>query len=77
MSDADRSQYTEEVTQFSEQELQRLLDVAAPPVCLLGGWAVHLHVTDAFRAKHGRADIVPVGRVCHSVHKRVPIRADR
>ena len=54
MSDADRSQYAEEVTQFSEQELQHLLDVAAPPVCLLGGWAVHLHVTDAFRAEHGR-----------------------
>lgn len=54
MSDADRSQYAEEVTQFSEQELQRLLDVAAPPVCLLGGWAVHLHVTDAFQAEHGR-----------------------
>jgi hypothetical protein len=54
MSDADRSQYAEEVTQFSEQELQRLLDVAARPVCLLGGWAVHLHVTDAFRAEHGR-----------------------
>jgi len=54
MSDADRSQYAEEVTQFSEEELQRLLDVAAPPVCLLGGWAVHLHVTDAFRAEHGR-----------------------
>ena len=28
--------------------------MAAPPVCLLGGWAVHLHVTDAFRAEHGR-----------------------
>ena len=54
MSDADRSQYAEEVPQFSEQELQRLLDVAAPPVCLLGGWAVHLHVTDAFQAEHGR-----------------------
>jgi len=53
MSDADRSQYAEEVTQFSEQELQRLLDVAAPPVCLLGEWAVHLHVTEASVAHPG------------------------
>lgn len=40
MSDADRSQYVVETT--------------APPVCLLGGWAVHLHVTDAFQTEHGR-----------------------
>lgn len=57
MSDADRSQYADEVTTFSESELQQLLDAAAPPVCLLGGWAVHVHVTDAFRAEHGRSYI--------------------
>jgi hypothetical protein len=57
MSDADRSQYADEVTAFSESELQHLLEVAAPPVCLLGGWAVHIHVTDAFREEHGRSYI--------------------
>jgi hypothetical protein len=54
MSDADRSRYAEEVTRFSEQELQRILDIVSPPICLLGGWAVHLHVTEAFQAEHGR-----------------------
>lgn len=54
MSDADRSQYSDEVTEFSESELQELLEVASPPVSLLGGWAVHLHVTDPFEAEHGR-----------------------
>ena len=57
MSEADRSQYADEVTTFSESELQHLLEVAAPPVCLLGGWAVHIHVTDAFREEHGRSYI--------------------
>jgi hypothetical protein len=54
MSDADRSQYSDEVTEFSESELQQLLEVTSPPVCLLGGWAVHLHVTEAFEAENGR-----------------------
>lgn len=54
MSDADRSQYSEEVTEFSESELQELLEVASPPVSLLGGWAVHLHVTEPFEAEYGR-----------------------
>lgn len=57
MSDADRSQCADEVTAFSESELQHLLEVASPPVCLLGGWAVHIHVTDAFREEHGRSYI--------------------
>ena len=42
MSRADRSQYAEAVTGLSEGELQDVLRVAEPPVCLLGGWAVHL-----------------------------------
>jgi len=54
MSDADRSQYSDEVTEFSESELQQLLEVTSPPVSLLGGWAVHLHVTEAFEAENGR-----------------------
>jgi hypothetical protein len=54
MSNTDRSQYSDEVTEFSESELQALLEVTSPPVCLLGGWAVHLHVTEAFEAENGR-----------------------
>jgi hypothetical protein len=54
MSNADRNQYSDEVTAFSESELQQLLEVTSPPVCLLGGWAVHLHVTEAFKAENGR-----------------------
>ena len=57
MSETDRAHYTPEITNFSEGELQRLLEVASPPVCLLGGWAVHLHVTEAFEAEEGRSYI--------------------
>lgn len=54
MSDAAQSRYDPEVTSFSENELQRLLEVSNPPICLLGGWAVHIHVTDDFEAVQGR-----------------------
>ena len=54
MSRADRSQYAGAVTDLSEGELQDVLRVAEPPVCLLGGWAVHLQVTEGFREAHGR-----------------------
>ena len=54
MSRADRSQYAEAVTGLSEGELQDVLRVAEPPICLLGGWAVHLQVTEGFRDTHGR-----------------------
>jgi hypothetical protein len=54
MSRADRSQYAEVVTGLSEAELQAVLRVAEPPVCLLGGWAVHTQVTEGFREAHGR-----------------------
>ena len=54
MSDAERNQYSDEVTEFSESELQQLLEITAPPVALLGGWAVHLHVNSPFEAEHGR-----------------------
>lgn len=57
MSDADRSQYVEAVTSLSEKELQDVLSVAEPPVCLLGGWAVHLQVNDGFQKAHGRSYI--------------------
>jgi len=54
MSDADRSQYATAVTTLSEDELQDLVSVAQQPACLLGGWAVHLQVTDGFQKAHGR-----------------------
>lgn len=57
MSNTDRSQYAEAVTRLSEGELQEVLSVAEPPICLLGGWAVHLHVTSGFRSVHDRAYI--------------------
>jgi hypothetical protein len=52
-----RQYYVPQVTQISQQELQSVFDVAEPPVCLLGGWAVHFHVNDGFQQEHGRAYI--------------------
>ncbi|WP_436900271.1 nucleotidyl transferase AbiEii/AbiGii toxin family protein [Halovenus halobia] len=49
-----RQYYVDQVTELSEQELQSVFHVAEPPVCLLGGWAVHLHVNPQFEAEHGR-----------------------
>lgn len=57
MNEADRIQYAPEVTAFSENELERLLGLASPPVSLLGGWAVHIHVTEAFEEEYGRSYI--------------------
>lgn len=57
MSSADRSQYAEAVTSHSEGELREILGVAEPPISLLGGWAVHLHVTPGFEDTHGRSYI--------------------
>lgn len=49
-----RQYYVPQITQLSEQELQSVFDVVKPPVCLLGGWAVHLHVTPGFEDAAGR-----------------------
>jgi len=49
-----RQFYVPQVTELSEQELQAIFEAAESPVCLLGGWAVHLHVNDGFQAEHGR-----------------------
>jgi hypothetical protein len=57
MSNADRSQYADAVTTLSEAQLQEVISVAEPPICLLGGWAVHLHVNEGFRDAHGRSYI--------------------
>jgi hypothetical protein len=52
-----REYYVEQVTEMSEQELQAIFQAIDPPVCLLGGWAVHLHVTPGFQQEYGRAYI--------------------
>jgi hypothetical protein len=57
MSSGDRSQYVDAVTTLSEQELQDIIAAASPPVCLLGGWAVHLHVTQGFQDAYDRSYI--------------------
>jgi hypothetical protein len=49
-----RQYYVPQVTELSEQELRTVFEAAEPPVCLLGGWAVHFHVTPGFHAEHGR-----------------------
>lgn len=49
-----RQYYVPQVTELSEQELQAVFEVVEPPVCLLGGWAVHLHVNPGFESEHGR-----------------------
>ena len=49
-----RHYYVPQVTELSEQELHAVFEAADPPVCLLGGWAVHLHVTPGFHSEHGR-----------------------
>jgi len=48
------SYYAPDVTEYSEQELRAVFETAKPPVALLGGWAVHLQVTDRFADEHGR-----------------------
>lgn len=52
-----RQYYVPQVTELSEQELQTVFEAANPPVCLLGGWAVHLHVNPGFQSEHGRSYI--------------------
>ncbi len=49
-----RQYYADEITGISEEELRPLCQTVEPPACLLGGWAVHLHVNDGFRDAYGR-----------------------
>lgn len=44
----------DEITSISEQELRPLCQTVKPPACLLGGWAVHMHVNNRFREAYGR-----------------------
>jgi len=52
-----RQYYVDPVTELSNQELNSVINAAEPPVCLLGGWAVHLHVNKKFEEEHGRGYI--------------------
>jgi len=52
-----RQYYVNQVTELSNQELKSVINAAQPPVCLLGGWAVHLHVNEKFEDEHGRSYI--------------------
>ncbi|MFP8890665.1 nucleotidyl transferase AbiEii/AbiGii toxin family protein [Natrialbaceae archaeon A-CW2] len=52
-----RQYYVPQITELSEEELQSVFGVAEPPVCLLGGWAVHLQVNQGFSREHGRGYI--------------------
>lgn len=49
-----RQYYVPQITELSEQEFQTVFETAEPPICLLGGWAVNLHVTPGFHSEHGR-----------------------
>ncbi|MFB6100434.1 MAG: nucleotidyl transferase AbiEii/AbiGii toxin family protein [Candidatus Nanohalobium sp.] len=49
-----RQYYVPQVTELSEQELRSVFEVAEPPICLLGGWAVHFHVNPGFQSEYGR-----------------------
>lgn len=49
-----RQYYVDEITSISEQELRPVCQTVEPPACLLGGWAVHMHVNDGFREAYGR-----------------------
>jgi len=52
-----RQYYVDEITGLSEQELETVFQAAEPPVCLIGGWAVHTHVSDGFESEYGRGYI--------------------
>lgn len=46
--------YVDNITRYSRGELQQVLRESSPPVCLLGGWAVHFHVNEPFEEATGR-----------------------
>jgi hypothetical protein len=49
--------YVDQVTDFSERELQSVAEAVETPFCLLGGWAVYCHVNNGFRDEHDRGYI--------------------
>lgn len=52
-----RQYYVDEITDLSEQELRPVCEMVDPPSCLLGGWAVHIHVDKGFQDAYGRGYI--------------------
>ena len=52
-----RQYYVPQITALSSEELRCVLSVVVPPVSLIGGWAVHLHVDRGFSREHGRGYI--------------------
>lgn len=49
-----RQYYVNEITDISQGELDTICRTVEPPVCLLGGWAVHLHANEKFHDEYGR-----------------------
>jgi len=49
--------YVDQITDFSERELESVAEAVEPPFCLLGGWAVYCHVNTGFEEEHGRGYI--------------------
>lgn len=52
-----RHYYVDQITDLSRRELRTVCETVEPPVCLLGGWAVHFHVNGGFEREHGRSYI--------------------
>ncbi|MDA4134832.1 MAG: hypothetical protein OK441_04620 [Thaumarchaeota archaeon] len=46
--------YQDSETEFSRRYLKEILGALPQPFCLLGGWAVHLTLNDAFKKATGR-----------------------
>lgn len=48
-----RQYYTYKIVKLSRRDLKEVLKECEPPLCLVGGWAVHLHVNNGFREEEG------------------------
>ncbi|PTD94116.1 hypothetical protein C9439_04250 [archaeon SCG-AAA382B04] len=48
-----RQYYTENIVKMSRRDLKEVLKECEPPLCLVGGWAVHLHVNNGFKEEEG------------------------
>ena len=46
--------YSENETRYSRDYLGRILNAVSQPPCLMGGWAVYLHVNEEFNNSKGR-----------------------
>ncbi len=42
-------QYIDQITEFSKKELKKILKTIKTPICLIGGWAVHLQASQLLR----------------------------